>query len=68
MNYLADTHVLLWSFLETNRLSEEIKTILLDENNMIYYSPESLGEISIKYGIIQKRRLKSHTLKQPYGT
>jgi PIN domain nuclease of toxin-antitoxin system len=51
MNYLADTHFLFWSFLETNRLSEEIKTILLDENNMIYYSPVSLWEISIKYGL-----------------
>jgi PIN domain nuclease of toxin-antitoxin system len=51
MNYLADTHILLWSFLETNRLSKEIKTILLDENNMIYYSPVSLWEISIKYGL-----------------
>jgi PIN domain nuclease of toxin-antitoxin system len=27
MNYLVDTHIVLWSFLETNRLSEEIKTI-----------------------------------------
>ena len=51
MNYLVDTHILLWSFLETNRLSEEIKTILLDQNNMIYYSPISLWEISIKYGL-----------------
>jgi PIN domain nuclease of toxin-antitoxin system len=51
MNYLADTHILLWSFLETSRLSEEIKTILLDESNMIYYSPVSLWEISIKYGL-----------------
>ena len=51
MNYLVDTHILLWSFLETSRLSEKIKTILLDENNMIYYSQASLWEISIKYGL-----------------
>jgi PIN domain nuclease of toxin-antitoxin system len=51
MNYLVDTHILLWSFLETNRLSEEIKSILLDENNGIYYSPISLWEISIKFGL-----------------
>ena len=51
MNYLVDTHILLWSFLEANRLSGEIKTILLDENNMIYYSQVSLWEISIKYGL-----------------
>jgi PIN domain nuclease of toxin-antitoxin system len=51
MNYLVDTHILLCSFLETNRLSKEIKTVLLNENNMIYYSPVSLWEISIKYGL-----------------
>jgi PIN domain nuclease of toxin-antitoxin system len=51
MNYLVDTHILLWSFLETDKLSEKIKSILLDENNLIYYSPISLWEISIKYGL-----------------
>ena len=51
MNYLVDTHILLWSFLETGKLSREIKSALLDENNDIYYSPISLWEISIKYGL-----------------
>jgi len=51
MNYLVDTHILLWSFLETKKLSKEIKSILLDKNNDIYYSPISLWEISIKYGL-----------------
>jgi len=51
MNYLVDTHILLWSFLETNKLSKPTKSILLDENNNIYYSPISLWEISIKYGL-----------------
>ena len=51
MNYLADTHILLWSFLETGKLTGTVKSILLDENNEIYYSPISLWEISIKYGL-----------------
>ena len=51
MNYLVDTHILLWSFLETDKLSTEIKSILMDESNDIYYSPISLWEISIKYGL-----------------
>jgi len=51
MNYLVDTHILLWSFLETGRLSKEIKLILLNDSNEIYYSPISLWEISIKYGL-----------------
>ena len=51
MNYLADTHILLWSFLETKKLSKEIKLILLNDANEIFYSPISLWEISIKYGL-----------------
>jgi PIN domain nuclease of toxin-antitoxin system len=51
MKYLTDTHILLWSFIEPENLSEKIKRILLDENNDIYYSPINLWEISIKYGL-----------------
>jgi PIN domain nuclease of toxin-antitoxin system len=51
MNYLVDTHILLWSFLEPPKLSKQITSILLDESNEIYYSPISLWEISIKYGL-----------------
>jgi len=54
MNYLIDTHILLWSFLEPEKLSNDVKSILLSSNNKIYYSPVSLWEISIKYG---KKRL-----------
>jgi PIN domain nuclease of toxin-antitoxin system len=51
MNYLVDTHILLWSFLETDKLTKKIKSILLDENSIICYSPISLWEITIKYGL-----------------
>ncbi|MDR2601310.1 MAG: type II toxin-antitoxin system VapC family toxin [Spirochaetaceae bacterium] len=51
MNYLVDTHILLWSFLKTHKLSKEIKSILLNKDNDIYYSPMNLWEISIKYGL-----------------
>ena len=50
MNYLVDTHILLWSFIETGKLSNNVKSILLDKKNTIFYSPISLWEISIKYG------------------
>ena len=60
MNYLVDTHVLLWSFFEPARLSANIHTILLNNNNVIYYSPISLMEISIKYGL-KKLRLNGLT-------
>ena len=51
MNYLVDTQIFLWSFLDTNKLSNNIKSILTKEDNKIYYSPISLWEISIKYAI-----------------
>jgi PIN domain nuclease of toxin-antitoxin system len=51
MNYLVDTHILLWSFLNKEMLSENVQNILLDENNNIFYSPINLWEIAIKYGI-----------------
>jgi len=51
MNFIVDTQILLWSFLEQKKIPEKVKSILLNENNNIFYSPVSLWEISIKYGI-----------------
>jgi PIN domain nuclease of toxin-antitoxin system len=58
MKYLVDTHVLLWSFIEPEKLSKNIKEILLDDENEIYYSPINLWEISIKYAL-KKLNLKN---------
>ena len=49
MNYLVDTHVLLWSIIDPGQLSKNISKLLIDEKNVIYYSPMNLWEISIKY-------------------
>jgi PIN domain nuclease of toxin-antitoxin system len=51
MNYLVDTHILLWSFIEPKKLTENTRRILLDEDNTIFYSPINLWETSIKYGL-----------------
>ena len=51
MKYLADTHILLWSFFDPQRLPKDIHEILADTTNEIYYSPISLWEISIKYAL-----------------
>ena len=50
MNYLVDTNILLWAFLEPEKLSNAVKSILLDDDNEIFYSPVSMWEISLKYG------------------
>jgi PIN domain nuclease of toxin-antitoxin system len=41
-------------------LSKNVKDILSDENNDIYYSPVNLWEISIKYGL-KKLYMKAYT-------
>ena len=51
MKYLVDTHILLWSFFEPQRLSRNIHNIITNTANEIYYSPISLWEISIKYAL-----------------
>jgi PIN domain nuclease of toxin-antitoxin system len=65
MKYLVDTQILLWSFIEPERLSSNISEILLNENNIIYYSPINLWEISIKYGL-KKLNLKGITPQDFY--
>jgi PIN domain nuclease of toxin-antitoxin system len=51
MNCLMDTHILLWWFKDPNRIAKDIRSIIEDERNDVYYSPVSLWEISIKYGL-----------------
>ena len=65
MNYIVDTHILLWSFTDPDRLSKTAQSTLLDENNSIYYSQYSLWEISLKYSL-KKLQLKQKTPEQFY--
>ena len=51
MRILLDTQHLLWLFIEPEKISAKNKYLLTDEENEICYSPVSLWEISIKYGI-----------------
>ncbi len=51
MKYLLDTHSLLWTIFEPEKLSAEAQEIILDQNNIICVSLISLWEISIKQNI-----------------
>lgn len=51
MNYLIDTHTLLWFLVATEKLSQPVKDILLDPDSKIFISIISLWEISLKYSI-----------------
>jgi len=46
--YLLDTHTLLWLFGDYNFLSEKVKNILNNKNNLFLVSYISFWEISIK--------------------
>ena len=54
MKILLDTHIALWSVLQSDKLSEKEKNLLLDEENEIYYSVISIWEVEIKHGINPK--------------
>jgi PIN domain nuclease of toxin-antitoxin system len=58
MNYLLDTHVLLWILSDDKRLSNQAKVQFLDTKNMIYLSMASIWEMSIKISL-NKLKLKS---------
>jgi PIN domain nuclease of toxin-antitoxin system len=50
MKYLLDTHVLVWSLMDTAKLSDKVKEILVKEN-LLYVSSVSLWEISLKFNL-----------------
>ncbi len=51
MNLLLDTHVLLWAAGTPDRLSETARTLIIDENNTLFFSAASVWEIVIKSGL-----------------
>ena len=51
MNYILDTHVLLWSIFEPEKLSKTAQQILLDKTCVKAISLSTMWEIGIKYRI-----------------
>ncbi|HET8828377.1 MAG TPA: type II toxin-antitoxin system VapC family toxin [Pelobium sp.] len=51
MRYLLDTHVFIWSVLNTKKISEKVLNILEDSNQQIFVSAVSFWELSLKYSI-----------------
>jgi PIN domain nuclease of toxin-antitoxin system len=48
MDYILDTHVLLWSIFESKKLSQSAQEILVDRNSRMFISISSMWEIAIK--------------------
>ena len=49
MNYLVDTHYLLWSLISPSRITEHITDILTDNETTKYASKICFWEITLKY-------------------
>ncbi|WP_025145668.1 type II toxin-antitoxin system VapC family toxin [Pedobacter jeongneungensis] len=64
MIYLLDTHVFLWTIIDTKKISEQAFSIIENNENTINVSAISLWEISLKYalGKLNLIGLKPHEL------
>lgn len=51
MNYLLDTHYLIWLLSEPNKMKPRIRKIIEDQDNTIIFSVISLWEISLKFSL-----------------
>lgn len=49
MRMLIDTHIAVWAVLNDPKLPQKAKSMLLDEDNEIFYSTASVWEITIKH-------------------
>jgi PIN domain nuclease of toxin-antitoxin system len=54
MNFLLDTQIILWAYLEPERLSDKARSILEDGNSHLVFSVVNLWEIAIKRGLKRK--------------
>ncbi len=50
MKYLLDTHTLIWTLLETPKLSPKATDVIFNESNLVYVSSIAFWEICIKIG------------------
>ena len=48
MNFLLDTHILIWAAILPHKISPELASLLSDPSNHLYFSSASIWEISIK--------------------
>lgn len=54
MDYLLDTHILIWFLFNDERLSKEAKDIIEDSKNNIFFSTINIWEIQIKKDLYPK--------------
>ncbi len=58
MKYLFDTHTFLWAMVAPEKLSIEVKDVILNRNNLVYLSAASAWEIVIKSSLGKIKEIK----------
>lgn len=51
MNFLVDTHLLLWACVSPQKLSAKARTLLEDGTNTLWFSAVSILEVAIKQSL-----------------
>jgi len=67
MNYLVDTHYLIWSLLDPDKMAPVHREVLLDATSIKYVSKISYWEIALKYSL-GKLQLKGVTPEALFET
>ena len=72
MKFLLDTHLLLWAAGEPEKLPDQARAIIEDENVELWFSAGSIWEIAIKHGLgradfrVDPRLLRRGLLENAY--
>lgn len=51
MKLLLDTHILIWAAISPEKLPSEVRNLIEDLTNIVYFSAASPWEIAIKYSL-----------------
>lgn len=51
MNYLLDTHILLWALAEPEKIPAPMLRLIEDAGNRVWFSAASIWEIAIKHSL-----------------
>ncbi|NIA30811.1 MAG: PIN domain-containing protein [Actinobacteria bacterium] len=51
MNYLIDTHAFLWIVANDSKLSNKVKSLFLDSENLLHLSMASIWEMAVKISL-----------------
>jgi len=72
VNFLLDTHILIWAAIAPHKISPELACLLSDPSNHLYFSSASIWEISIKESLgkrdfkISSKKLHGGLLENGY--